>query len=1026
MGRALQRIAIIRIAELTNTRIEAESVDFNFDGSVFIKKLVIRSGGEQKYDEGSRFAKEKENRALDAILRAETVYVRFGIGGLLRLRPQLKEVSVDDFVFNAQHDLDTGRWNLSTLKIKAPKGGSGKMPVVRLERGTLQYSEVSNGRTEVAAAVPIDARFRPAEKMLGGYSFNITTGQSADAGKSTLVGFWQPGKIVIAGRISSTNIPVFERAWTINVLDAELDYDQGNTYLLKLKIKDLLCTRSSTPDTFAISKSAFWEKFSSYTALQRFFSRYRPAGQVDIDLEASGNLGRISESKLVGKVHCKDVSICDLRFPYSLEHIVGRIDFTENSAVLNNLYGEHGNVKVALNGWSKDFGPNRQYQIRITSDNMALDNDLYNALSTKYKKLWSDFSPGGLTAIDYHTEKQPQTDKKRTLAVKLLDAEATYIRFPYPLKNLTGTLLFEHDGTTISDVVSQLNERKITLNGKVITLGTDQPTYDISVKANNIPLDSTLAAALSANQKRSYNRIDTAGLICIGYLTGRIWSEEESKQPYYRLLLHTERTELNDALFSLLPAPLEKITSEFQPTGKVNISADLSKAGSGDYPDYKITVDCLGNSANFERFPYPLKDITGSLTITKDSIKLEDITATAADSVQITPNIPTIKIDGQITLADNAFSSGWFQLSANDIFLDERLGFALPEDIQDIYFKLSPTGRFDLDLENVKIFAADGGEKCIDFAGTAKFKACGFNASLSLTELDAVLETKGLYKTGEGLRDGQAALFADSLKIKGKSLTSLKADIYYDSSRRNWLTKNLVADCYDGRLTGKFELKQPAEAASRYLLQVGFDNIDLKQFLWDRERDEVSLATPSNTEPEETSHSGYTSGKMAGSLSVSAAVDGSSPRIGRCRLAITDMQVGKLSPLAKLLQVLKLTEPKDFAFDRMLVDSYIKHNRLFFQQLDLSGEAVAFNGSGWMNLQDQNVDLILTARGRRLAGAEPSLLQSLTEGLGQGVVRMEVSGNFYDPQVTTMTLPVIKDTLQILGTKPTTPDQSRR
>jgi hypothetical protein len=134
------------------------------------------------------------------------------------------------------------------------------------------------------------------------------------------------------------------------------------------------------------------------------------------------------------------------------------------------------------------------------------------------------------------------------------------------------------------------------------------------------------------------------------------------------------------------------------------------------------------------------------------------------------------------------------------------------------------------------------------------------------------------------------------------------------------------------------------------------------------------------------------------------------------------MQVGKLSPLAKLLSVLKLTEPRDFAFDRMLVDSYIKDNRLFFESFDLSGQDAAFTGSGWMDLQNQNVDLVLFARGGRVAAAEPSVLQSLTEGLGQGIVRMEVSGSLCDPEVTTKTLPVIKGTLEILGTKPAEPN----
>ena len=155
---------------------------------------------------------------------------------------------------------------------------------------------------------------------------------------------------------------------------------------------------------------------------------------------------------------------------------------------------------------------------------------------------------------------------------------------------------------------------------------------------------------------------------------------------------------------------------------------------------------------------------------------------------------------------------------------------------------------------------------------------------------------------------------------------------------------------------------------------------------------------------------------MGGSLSVSGRIGDDYSRIGRCRLAISDMQVGKLSPLAKVLSVLQLTEPKDFAFERMLINSYINRNRLFFKQFDLSGESVAFNGSGWMDLESQNVDLTLTARGRRLATAEPSIFQSLTDALGTGVVRMEVAGNVYDPQVETTTLPVIKDTLEIFGT----------
>jgi len=1109
--RALPHVAIAEISELTNAKIDVESVDFNFDGSVLIKKLVIRP--DQTRDE------RRETRDDKAILKADTVYARFGLGSLLLLGPRLKEIRINDFVFDAQYDLDTGQWNIAALKINVPKNGAGGLPFVHLEKGTLQYSKVSKGQAEVLAAVPIDMRFRPAEEILGGYSFDITTAQRADSGRSRLFGSWRPGRITIAGGISSVGIPAFipreagtlEKAWVINLLDAELSYDRGNNYSLKLKIEDLLYSRENASEPLAFDRPAFLAKSGLLTAWQRFFSRYRPAGRLDMDLEASGNFNRLSEGTLAGKVYCKDVSICDRKFPYVIEQITGQVDFTENSVILNNLDGKHGGVKVTFNGWSKDFGPNQRYQIQIASDNMALDKDLYDALNAKQKELWSAFSPSGLAAIDYRLSgetslaegQQSQTDKKKTLTVELHDAEATYQSFSYPLKNLTGKLSFDRDSITVADVVSQTNGGKITFNGKVTECNTERPIYYLSIKANDISFDSTLAKRLLAKQSDFYNRFDVIGLAdaevtiftpteylgptsffadlalkktsvevnkcppinprtCAGgqalptggraknlvisdvsakviltpdstsiknftgrygqsliCLVGGILHTDKGQPSRYHLTLTAEQVQLSDDLIGLLPTPVGKMVSEWQPKGKINLSAYLNKAADKDQPDYQITVNCLGDSVNFKRFAYPLRDVTGRLIITNNKVALDNITAAPADSAKATVDGSTIKLNGQITLADSTFREGSFVLSASDILFGEQLACALPEGIASSYQALSPAGRFDLDLDNIKIFkpvlsqaeGAEAGQTYIDFAGTAKFKACHFNISGTPAELEAVLKTKGSYKTGHGFTPEGVNLTAENLEIKGKSITNLTADINYNPRLQSWEAENLLADCYGGRLIGTLEFSgasdgqesaKEGDGALEYLLQVGFDNIDLRRFL-------------AGSKPPETSQASHTSGTMSGSLSIGARIGDNSSRIGRCRLAIKDMQVGKLSPLAKLLYVLKLKEQKDFAFEQMVIDSYIKGDRLFFEKFDLSGEAVAFYGSGWMDLQNENINLTLTARGERLAAAEPSIMQSLAEGLGGAVVRMEVTGNVHDPKVETRTLPVIEDSLEIIG-----------
>ncbi len=1068
-GRALCHIALSQIAELTNTKIKTESVNFHTDGSVIIKELVISPYKNRSHD--------------DTILKAETVYARFSLSSLLLLRPRLKVINVNDFIFSAQYDLDTGWWNLSALKIKHPKGASGRMPRIHLKAGTLQYSKISKGQVKVAISVPFNARFGFDDQTQDGYSFDITTATMASGyGKSRLKGFWKPGIVTIAGGISSIDVPELEMAWIIDALDAELKYGKENTFSLKLRIQDLQSKRSPALDKFALVGPAFLERSSPFAALQSFFNRYQPYGRIDIDLEASGNLNRLSESTLTGKVYCKDVAFCYYKFPYTVEHLVGQIDFTKNGVELNNLSGKHRDVELFFNGRSRDFGPDWKYQIRITSDNLALNNDLYNALSATQKESWSAFSPTGFAAIDYQLSRRSQMDKEKKLAVKLHDAEAAYRHFPYPLKNLTGRLFFERGNIIFSDVVSKVNECKITLNGEVATQSADGSIYDMSLEVNNVPLDSTLEAALPDRQKSLYNRIQPTGLADgwvkvssqgsepatftadlsfkkaslksdkfsslvsdisanavftpdlitvknfsarygdgLVSLTGRISPGRKTQEFRYRLSLDFEQVRLSNDLFVLLPESLKEIVAEWKPQGKLNLTADLNKESLTDPLDYRITVDCLNDSVNFPQFPYLFRDITGTLLITKDSITFKDITATLGDGVPLTavPGTPfgeasTIKLNGQIALSDNVFSNALLQLSANDIYLDECLGTALPQHVQQLYSSLSPSGRFDMDFENIRVLLADNGQKSVDFAGDIRFKNCSFKLSDAEIELDAVLKTKGLYKTGEGLSDCRGALDGGTLKIQGKSLTNLKADIFYDPDLHSWSTEGLIADCYGGKSTGKFEFKfvSPkdsfrrggAEGASEYLLRLGFDNIDLKQFL-------------SDTKVKETPDNDYTSGIMNGSLSVNARLGDSSSRIGTCRLAISDMQVGQLSPLAKILQVLKLTESKDFAFDQMFLDSYIRRNDLLIKKLDLSGRTVAFYGSGRIDLKTRNVDLALIARGRRLATADPSIWQSLTEGLGRAVVRMDVIGDFYDPKVTTKTLPVIGETLQILGTK---------
>jgi len=963
-GRVLPKIALRQISELTNTRIEAGSVDFRFDGSVYINDLSVWPQVTAGYD--------------NSILKAETVRVHFRVGSLMRFRPLLKEIFVKNFVLRALYDSDSGEWNLSALRVGMPRGVEGRLPLVWFENGTVEYIRASRGRTREVKNWPMTAGFRPADKPLceGGYSFDISPTTNRQSFAKSMIGNWCPGKIEVGWRASSEDVRIFERSWT-TVLDANLTYEPNGSYELAARVKDLNFPPSKS-NLFLFDTKSVAEVAPFIDALQQFFNRYKPSGIIDANFLVSGNLVRISESRIAGTVYCSDVAVCDQNFVYPVEHITGQIELTEKSARFERLTGRHGEVELGFAGWATDFGPDWKYQLQITSGNMLLDKDLYDALGRDAQRFWTAFSPKGSAAINYSRSRLSATEKQTALAVELLDVESKYAGFGYPLKNTRGKLFFGAGGIEFSDVTSEWEGRKITINGKANFGQGEKPTYDVLVDGKDIPLDLTLEEALPAAQRDIYNQFEMAGLIdatikvfnpqgvkgagsftaevfpkgssikaqalpiVVSDVTGRIvfepeevnienltgfygggtvrfsghvWPAGSEKGPDYCLSMRAQRIELNnEELIGALPSSLGEMVAALRPGGEVNLTADVGKDVNSDCVGNRLIVECLGNTIDCNLLPYPLRDISGRIAITQSQIELEDITAKALHKVQGAPVESVMRMAGRLVLGEEAGGGEAKQITAGDV-----------------------------------------------------------------------------------------NFYGENVRFKGKTLARVDTILDYDVESGAWVSRYFVADFYDGKMIGKLQLNQSSEGGLDYQLEASVAGADLKKFLSDK---------PEEKRPEEH----YSTGTINGSLSIVGSIVDNSIRLGRCRLKIIDMEVGKQSPLAKLLQVLNLTEPSDYAFDQMVVDAYIQDNKVFFRQIDLSGRSLAFYGSGWLNLETDDIDLTLTARGRRLATKRPSIFESLTEGLGRAVMRVEVKGKANDPQVTTRPLPVIGETLEILGT----------
>jgi hypothetical protein len=1000
------------------------------------------------------------------IIRAKKVFASFDKKSLLLLKPRLDHIDVNDFVFDVVYDVNTGWSNLSKLVIKSSKGSFHKIPNINLQSGTLQYVKMSNEDRNIAISLPLEADFKSDEQMPGKYDFNITTATMISGyGQSHLQGSWKPGDVTIAGGIASLSVPKFEMAWIIDVMAAELKYDKDKNYSLVLSAQNMHSLRSEE-QVLALEIPSFIRKYGFFTAMQEFLDTYEPKGLADIRLEMSGNFRSIAESEIKGSVNCKDVAFNYSHFEYPVERVSGKINFTQDELSFSNVTGRHGDSEISFSGWYRNFGPSHEYKIDIASESIPLENDLYEALGRKEKKFWSSFSPTGNINVDLEFEKHPETGRNMNLKLGLLGVSALYSDFPYPLRNLNGRLIFSRDKIRVQDVVSQNGDTEIALNGEILNSGQENLSYNIAIEVNNVPMDTTLEAALQKDRKKIYRILKPSGLADgmiqvskpgsgdmdfvadLGFrettikpdslsepvsdiyahvaftpdlivikdfsgqygdipvsLSGQVMPDNEQKL-CYDILLNLENVQLNnEELERLLPESIKEIISRFDPNGGVNLIADLKKDDPAKPVDYGVTVNCLGDSMNLADFPYPLTDVTGTMKIDSDNIELQNVSVSLVNDIQNEAEKARLLLNGDIKISNGSFAKAELKLSAKNILLDDRLGKLLPQHCQGLYSALSPSGCVDIDLDNFRLLNGDDNQKNVEFSCKLKLGGCDFKMSNQPAKLDSVIEVHGGYVSGEGFSNCRIVVDNGTLNVLGKTLTALKAEIHYDPNLQTWTSQELVADLYGGRTTGKFEFIQKDGSPMEYVLQTAFDNVDLKRFMAD-------------TKVSREQTNGYTTGKMSGWLNLSSQVAENDSRIGACRLTIRNMQVGKMSPLGNILQVLNLTEPSDYAFDSMFVDSYIRRNGLVVAKLDMSGKSVAFYGSGSIDLLDGGVDLSLIARGHRLVTDDPSILQSLTEGLGQAVVRMDVTGDYRNIKVATKALPVLEGTLQILGTKP--------
>ncbi|MBN1457157.1 MAG: hypothetical protein JW912_04825 [Sedimentisphaerales bacterium] len=984
-NRLLRPIARAQLEELIGGEVTIDSVDFKNNFVVRVRQFAIRPD-QPPFNE------------ID-VLQTRRVDVYFSFISLIKLQPKIKKIIIRDPVINILYDTVSNKWNLGVLDIKASPGAVS-FPVIKIRDGVVNISSVLDGESKSITACGLKIMEIVPFRKLDTYNIYIECDDKFGFDGSILRGIWKKGPeghLSLNGKILMSGSPVFGNGWDMEKVDLALEYDESDLqikhikwrmgdqtnielsgslkdyknephYVIKLDLKDVFISSKPQPNYLVYSDSIL-SKFGE--GLRSFLKRHSPRGRGDINVEISGDLKGISSRTTNGFIECKDVFILDEQFPYLLEHMTGRLNVENKKVIIGGLHSKHNKVDLNMEGFTDTIDGEFIYDIHITSSNMLLDKDLYKAISTGQKKLWFIFSPSGTAKIDQRLIRKQGKEPESYLKVDLVDIDSRYQHFPYPLKNLTGTVLFEPGRLELKEVTSSYDNKTIVLEGNVTDTEAERPRFDIEVFARNIPIDETLKQALPASQRRFYDYFDVDAMTDVD--------------------IHVFPNEVGRRLV-----------------------------------EYIANAKIMGASVVYEKFPVPLTDVDLIADLTPDMVWIRDLTGKNKD-------IGDFRMSGWIWPANDEFPEMGYCLKivADDVDLTSDLLNSLPDEASVITSLLRPRGNIDVNA-NINFNSRD--DECDEYRIDIKCQENSFGLGLlpppinnvagDVTITSNIIELKELiatgprdeasdtdigrivingladYEKGRGVTSGHVDFTAEDLIIKGKKIDILHGQFIYDPNIRAITGRDITGAAYGGKIIGDGQLNVTEKMDIDYALELLFNEFEVKDLFADINPDQQS----DNAQ-----------GLMKGSLSLSGTLGEIESNTGRLTSSINDMKIAKRSLLGKTLTALQLNNPTDFKFNDVTMDAYIRGKKLFFEKLYISGKGIVLQGKGSLDLKSDIVDLDFTASGSKIT-SNPSMLESLAKGLGPTMVKVKIYGPTKTAQISTE-VPMIQNPLDLLGTE---------
>jgi hypothetical protein len=320
--------------------------------------------------------------------------------------------------------------------------------------------------------------------------------------------------------------------------------------------------------------------------------------------------------------------IDDERLPYPLTDVNGSIRLNQNGVEIEDVSARSGRTTLWLHGRQMGYGEGSHLSLQGNGRRLVLDQQMVEAMPEKWQRIWNKYLPAGEVDATVKLEHDGHRWHPE-LTVDCTNVSFTHYRFPYRVEHGRG---------------------RITLKDNLM----------------NIALD----AAAGSRPVRIDAEVLNPGPDAVGYLVAQ-----------------TKSLPLDERFFSALAEPTRSIVKSFSPQGTINGFLRVSRDRPDTPWENRTVIDLNQIAIDYEKFPYPLRNVRGRLTGVNRHWKYEELVGTN-DTGYVTAS-------GQSVPAV-AGSRTTFQISGAGVPLDEELRMALSPEMQALWARIKPRGRVGL------------------------------------------------------------------------------------------------------------------------------------------------------------------------------------------------------------------------------------------------------------------------------------------------------------------------------------------